>query len=143
MWKDNAIVGRAVGIRTVSSATRKIERQRAMNASKVRIGTRGPISSIWPLSAVLSVAATGALCWSCSWCAHSILASTNDVDAMLGAFESEKELRATTEPSCAATLVVFGVDGGDDIVWDDVLQVLRKAPYSSFSAGAVAITRNW
>jgi hypothetical protein len=61
---------------------------------------------------------------------------------MLGAFESEKELRDTTEPSCAATLVVFGMDGGDDIVWDDVLQVLSKVPYSSFSADAVAITRN-
>jgi hypothetical protein len=113
-----------------------------MNASKVRIGTLGPISSMWPLSVVLGVAATGALCWSCPWCAHSILTSTNDVDVMLGAFESEKELRDTTEPSCAPTLVVFGVDGGEDIVWDDVLRVLRKAPYSSFSAGAVAITRN-
>jgi hypothetical protein len=40
MWKDRAIVGRAVGIRTVSSATRKMDRHRAMNARIV--GSDGP-----------------------------------------------------------------------------------------------------
>jgi phosphoribulokinase len=35
MWKDRAIVGRAVGIKTVSSATKKIDKQRAINARTV------------------------------------------------------------------------------------------------------------
>lgn len=38
MWKDWDIVGNAVGIRTVSSATRKIERLRAVNAASTWSG---------------------------------------------------------------------------------------------------------
>jgi hypothetical protein len=69
------------------------------------------------------------------------LASTTDVDAMLGALESEKELCDTTEHRCAATLVVSAVSGGEDIVWDDVLQVLWEAACSSSLVGVVAITK--
>jgi hypothetical protein len=69
------------------------------------------------------------------------LASTTDVDAMLGALESENELCDTTEHRYAATLVVFAASGEEDIVWDEVLQVLGEAPCSWFSAGVVAITK--
>jgi hypothetical protein len=69
------------------------------------------------------------------------LASTTDVDAMLGALESEKELCDTTEHRYTAALVVFAVSGEEDIAGDVVLQVLGEAACSSVLAGAVAIAK--
>ena len=43
MWKDSDMVGRAVGISTVSRATRKIDMQRAVNA---RITERGGLEVV-------------------------------------------------------------------------------------------------
>jgi hypothetical protein len=40
IWNDKAIVGSAVGMRTVSSATRKMDRQRAINANRANISGR-------------------------------------------------------------------------------------------------------
>lgn len=55
MWKDRAIVGRAVGIRTVSSATRKMDKQRATNAKIVGIDGFSRCSGVVPTDTVAGI----------------------------------------------------------------------------------------
>jgi hypothetical protein len=98
MWKDRAIVGRAVGIKTVSSATRKMDKQRAMNARTVGSGGIERSSDV-VLTAVVFDANSEAFGMSlCSRAALLCLDVMFVADAKLGAVEIEPVLyRITSE----------------------------------------------
>jgi hypothetical protein len=125
-------------MRTVSSATRKMERQRATNASKVRNGSARRFSEKCSDVIVLGVVAIESLCWS----GFSILASITEADAMLGAVESEAEQGCDTTEHSYGTLVASEMEEEEGVVWDGRLQALSEVTCLPFSTCTVAMMRS-